>query len=49
MLGWLTAPLLRPQVWSYLRTSLACAGRSDLMPAVDGQELQGLLQALPLE
>ena len=38
-----------PAVWGYLRTSLSCAGRQDLMGAVDGEDLAALQQALPLE
>ncbi|GLC64505.1 hypothetical protein PLESTF_000173300 [Pleodorina starrii] len=36
-------------VWGYLRTSLACSGRLELMGAVDGKELGALQKALPLE
>ncbi len=36
-------------VWSYLRTSLACAGRTDLLRMVDEEALDGLRQALPLQ
>jgi peroxin-5 len=36
-------------VWSYLRTSLTCAGRDDLQAAVEAQDLAALQQALPLE
>jgi hypothetical protein len=36
-------------VWGYLRTSLACAGRNDLMPQVDASDLTALGTALPLE
>ncbi|MEW5303930.1 MAG: hypothetical protein WDW36_006575 [Sanguina aurantia] len=36
-------------VWGYLRTSLACAGRLELMPLVDEQDLAKLTGALPLE
>ena len=42
---------LNPQashVWGYLRTALACSGRTDLMQAVDGQDLPGLTAQLPL-
>lgn len=35
-------------VWGYLRTSLACAGRSELMQAVDAEDLSALQAALPL-
>ena len=35
-------------VWGYLRTSLACAGRMDLMAAVDNEDLPSLQEALPL-
>ena len=35
-------------VWGYLRTSLACAGRTDLVEAVDREDLKSLQQALPL-
>ncbi len=38
-----------PHVWGYLRTSLACAGRMDLMPEVDKQHLRNLSTALPLQ
>ncbi|EFN57424.1 hypothetical protein CHLNCDRAFT_21245 [Chlorella variabilis] len=36
-------------VWGYLRTSLTCAERADLLPAVDAHDLPALQQALPLE
>jgi peroxin-5 len=36
-------------VWGYLRTSLACAGRTDLMPAVDAEDLSTLQEQLPLQ
>lgn len=36
-------------VWSYLHTSLTCAGRQDLLPAVDARDLLALQKALPLE
>lgn len=36
-------------VWGYLRTSLACAGRLELMPLVDEHDLTKLTDALPLE
>eukprot|EP00879_Flechtneria_rotunda_P013327 GHRR01013917.1.p1 GENE.GHRR01013917.1~~GHRR01013917.1.p1 ORF type:complete len:656 (+),score=254.39 GHRR01013917.1:215-2182(+) len=35
-------------VWGYLRTSLACAGKMDLMGAVEAQDLDALQKALPL-
>jgi peroxin-5 len=35
-------------VWGYLRTSLACAGRVELMGAVDAQDVGSLQAALPL-
>eukprot|EP00195_Chlamydomonas_chlamydogama_P007749 CAMPEP_0202890112 /NCGR_PEP_ID=MMETSP1392-20130828/620_1 /ASSEMBLY_ACC=CAM_ASM_000868 /TAXON_ID=225041 /ORGANISM="Chlamydomonas chlamydogama, Strain SAG 11-48b" /LENGTH=769 /DNA_ID=CAMNT_0049573613 /DNA_START=142 /DNA_END=2451 /DNA_ORIENTATION=- len=35
-------------VWGYLRTALACAGKMDLMPAVDSQDLAALSAQLPL-
>eukprot|EP00887_Chlorella_sp_A99_P004578 scaffold4.g4578.t1 len=35
-------------VWGYLRTSVACAGRADLMDAVDREDLVALQAALPL-
>jgi len=34
---------LNPQavnVWGYLRTSLACSGKVELMPAIDEEDLQ---------
>ena len=40
---------LLPAVWGYLRTSLTCAGRQDLLPAVDAEDLLTLQQALPLD
>jgi hypothetical protein len=36
-------------VWGYLRTSLSCSGRLDLMPLVDGEDLEGLQRQLPLQ
>ena len=36
-------------VWSYLRTSLTCSSRADLLPAADAEDLLALQQALPLE
>ena len=42
---------LNPQadsVWGYLRISLACIGREDLVPALDAHQLEPLLQAFPL-
>ena len=36
------------QVWGYLRTSLACAGRAELMAAVDGKDQEALARQLPL-
>jgi peroxin-5 len=35
-------------VWGYLRTSAACAGRGDLLAAVEAQDLAALAEALPL-
>lgn len=35
-------------VWGYLRTSLACAGRVDLMEHVHESDLDALAKALPL-
>jgi peroxin-5 len=35
-------------VWGYLRTSLACAGRMDLMEHVHESNLEALSKALPL-
>ena len=35
-------------VWGYLRTSLACAGRGDLLVAADGGDVGALEAALPL-
>jgi peroxin-5 len=35
-------------VWGYLRTSLACGGKMELMSAVDRQDLAALQAALPL-
>jgi peroxin-5 len=35
-------------VWGYLRTSAACAGRGDLLAAVEAQDLNALAEALPL-
>ena len=43
---------LNPQavnVWGYLRTSLACSGKLELMPAVDEENLQHLQLELPIE
>lgn len=45
------ALVLNPQaasVWGYLRNSLACAGRMDLMGAFEAEDLPALQQALPL-
>ena len=42
---------LNPQasaVWGYLRNSLACAGRMDLMSAFEAEDLPALQKALPL-
>ena len=36
-------------MWGYLRTSLACAGKLELMGAVDAKDLTQLQAALPLE
>ena len=35
-------------VWGYLRTSLACMGRMDLMAHVQEPDLDALLRELPL-
>ncbi|KAG2487453.1 hypothetical protein HYH03_014020 [Edaphochlamys debaryana] len=35
-------------VWGYLRTSLACGGRMELMGAVDAKDMGALQKALPL-
>ena len=35
-------------VWGYLRTSLSCAGRNDLMQAVEDEDLDALGEALSL-
>jgi len=35
-------------VWGYLRTSLLCAGRDDLLELVEKEDLAALQQALPL-
>jgi peroxin-5 len=35
-------------VWGYLRTSLICGGRVDLLPAVDENDIEALRRALPL-
>lgn len=43
---------LNPQavnVWGYLRTSLACSGKLELMSAVDEEDLQQLQLELPIE
>jgi peroxin-5 len=37
-----------PSVWGYLRNSLSCAGRDDLMRAADEEDLDALLIELPL-
>ena len=36
-------------VWGYLRTSLACSGKVELMPAIDEEDLQQLQMELPIE
>ena len=36
-------------VWGYLRTSLTCAGREELLGAADSEDLAALQAALPLE
>lgn len=36
-------------VWGYLRTSLTCAARQDLLAAVDAEDLPALQRELPLE
>lgn len=33
-------------VWNYLKTSLLCAGRSDLLPALENRDLGALRSAL---
>ncbi|KAK9841528.1 hypothetical protein WJX74_007257 [Apatococcus lobatus] len=35
-------------VWGYLRTSLSCSGRLDLIPSVDDEDLRRMQQQLPL-
>ena len=35
-------------VWTYLRTSLTCAGKNELLQAVDDEDLATLSSALPL-
>ena len=35
-------------VWGYLRTSLACAGKTQLMAAVDAQDLASLQRELAM-
>lgn len=35
-------------VWGYLRNVLVCAGRTDLMEAVEDENLVALQNALPL-
>lgn len=35
-------------VWGYLRTSLACAGRADLLEAADREDAAAIERALPL-
>lgn len=35
-------------VWGYLRNVLTCAGRNDLMQAVEDEDLAILSNALPL-
>ena len=35
-------------VWTYLRTSLTCAGKNELLQAVDDEDLAALSSALPL-
>ena len=35
-------------IWGYLRISLSCIGRSDLMPALDAHDLAPLLRDFPL-
>ncbi|KAK9803033.1 hypothetical protein WJX72_010398 [[Myrmecia] bisecta] len=35
-------------VWGYLRTSISCAGRLDLMQAVEDEDLEALTRAQPL-
>ena len=35
-------------VWGYLRTSIACAGQTDLLGAADARDLPTLQQRLPL-
>jgi hypothetical protein len=36
-------------VWGYLRTSLTCAERQDLLAAAEARDLAALQAALPLE
>lgn len=38
-----------PAVWGYLRTSLTCAARQDLLSAADAEDLPALQRELPLE
>ncbi|KXZ51756.1 hypothetical protein GPECTOR_11g200 [Gonium pectorale] len=35
-------------VWAYLRTNIACAGRLELMGPLDTKDLAALQKALPL-
>lgn len=35
-------------VWSYLRTSVTCAGRDELLQAVDDEDLEAITAAMPL-
>jgi peroxin-5 len=35
-------------VWGYLRTSVTCAGRDELLRAVDDEDLNTITTALPL-
>jgi peroxin-5 len=35
-------------VWGYLRTSLACAGQTDMLAAADRRDLAALQAGLPL-
>lgn len=42
---------LNPQaapVWSYLRTSVTCAGHEELLEAVENEDAEAITRALPL-
>ena len=46
------ALLMNPQasgVWGYLRNVILCSGRTELLQAVEDEDLTTLNQALPLE